>query len=86
MYNPRNYAVAIEHMLKTSYQAATEIEKNPLGYIESFLDDIYEKSEEKARMIDSFDEKYKKYKDVHLMNWNEEDASQMVKDLRAILA
>lgn len=86
MYNPHNHAIAIEKILKAPYQTANEIERNPLEYLESYLDAVYEKSEEKARLIDSFDDKYKKYKNVSLINWNEEDAIQMVKDLRIIMS
>ncbi len=86
MYNPHSYAVDIEKILKAPYQTANEIGKNPLEYLKSFLDTVYEKSEEKARLIDSFDDKYNKYKNVPLINWNEEDAAQMVKDLRFIMS
>lgn len=86
MYNPHSYAVDIEKILKAPYQTANEIEKNPLEYLKSFLDTIYEKTEEKARLIDSFDDKYNKYKNVPLINWNEEYAAQMVKDLRFIMS
>lgn len=86
MYNPHNYAVDIEKILKAPYQTANVIEKDPLEYMKSFLDAIYEKSEEKARLIDSFDDKYNKYKNIPLINWDKEDAAQMVKDLRIIMS
>lgn len=86
MYNPHNYAVDIEKILKVPYQTANVIEKDPLEYMKSFLDAIYEKSEEKARLIDSFDDKYNKYKNIPLINWDKEDAAQMVKDLRIIMS
>ena len=86
MYNPHSYAVSIEKILKAPYQTANEIEKNPLEYLKSFLDTVYEKSEEKAKLIDSFDDKYNKYENVPLIKWNEDDAEQMVKDLRVIMS
>lgn len=86
MYNAHNYAISIERLLKLPAQAANEIEKNPLAYLKSFLDAIYEKDEAKARLIDAFDDKYEQYKDKHLLNWEEVDAAQMVKDLREILS
>lgn len=86
MYNPHNYAVDIEKILKVPYQTANVIEKDPLEYMKSFLDAIYEKSEEKARLIDSFDDKYNKYKNIPFINWDKEDAAQMVKDLRIIMS
>lgn len=86
MYNAHNYAISIERLLKLPAQTANEIEKNPLTYLKSFLDAIYEKDEAKARLIDAFDDKYEQYKDKHLQNWEEADAAQMVKDLREIFS
>lgn len=86
MYNAHNYAISIERLLKLPAQAANEIEKNPLAYLKSFLDAIYKKNEAKARLIDAFDDKYEQYKDKHLLNWDEDDAAQMVKDLREIFS
>lgn len=86
MYNPHSYAVSIEKILKVPYQAANEIEKNPIEYLRSFLDAVYQKSEEKAKLIDAFDDKYDKYKNVSLINWDEENAAQMAKDLRTIMS
>ena len=54
MYNAHNYAVSIERILKLPAQTANEIEKNPLAYLKSFLDAIYEKYEATARLIDAF--------------------------------
>lgn len=86
MYNAHSYAHSIEVILKLPSHSADKIEKDPLGYLKSFLDAIYEKSEKKARLIDTFDDKYKKYEGQHFINWAEEDAAQMVKDLRAIVS
>lgn len=86
MYNARNYAISIERLLKLPAQTANEIEKNPLAYLKSFLDAIYEKDGAKAKLIDAFDDKYEQYKDKHLINWEEDDAAQMVKDLREIFS
>lgn len=86
MYNAHSYAVSIERMLNLPYQTANQIENNPLDFIKSFLDKIYNESEEKARLIDVFDGKYSKYQNAHLRNWDEEDAKQFVKDLRVIFA
>ena len=86
MYNAHNYAISIERLSKLPAQTANEIEKNPLAYLKSFLDAIYEKDEAKARLIDAFDDKYEQYKDKHLLNWEEADAAQMVKDLREIFS
>lgn len=86
MYNAHNYAISIERLLKLPAQAANEIEKNPLAYLKSFLDAIYEKDEAKARLIDAFDDKYEQYENKHLLNWEEADAVQMVKDLREIFS
>ena len=84
MYNPRNYAIAIERILGTPQSSTGEIEKNPLAFLESFLDEKYKLNEENARLIDSFDDKFSKYKDAHLNKWKEEDAEQLVKDLKQI--
>lgn len=86
MYNSHSYAVSIERLIQAPYQAANDIEKQPLEYIKGLLDKIYEQSTEKANLIDAFDEKYGKYKNTHLLNWKEEDTAQMVKDLRIILS
>lgn len=86
MYNPQSYAVSIEKILKAPLHAADIIAKNPLEYMKGYLDVVYEKSDEKARLIDTFDDKYKKYENVPLMNWREEDATQMVADLRNIMS
>lgn len=86
MYNAHSYAISIEKLLKLPTQAANEIEQNPLAYLKSFLDAIYEKDKSKARLIDAFDDKYEQYKDRHLINWEEADTAQMVKDLREILS
>lgn len=84
MYNPHNYAVEIEHLLKVPYNSAGEIEKNPLAYISSFLDKLAERSDEKQQQVFAFDDKYKKYEDMPFMQWKESDAVQMVKDLREL--
>ena len=86
MYNAHKYAISIERILKLQAQTANEIEKNPLSYLKSFLDAIYEKDEAKARLIDAFDDKYEEYQDKHLLYWKEADAAQMVKDLREIFS
>lgn len=85
MYNPRNYAIAIEKILGTPQSLTGEIEKNPLVFLESFLEEKYKANETNAKLIDSFDEKFSKYKDVHLKDWSEKDAQQLVKSLRQIL-
>ena len=84
MYNPRNYARDIERILGISQSSTGEIEKNPLDFLSSFLDEKYKLNETNAKLIDSFDEKFSKYKNVHLKDWLEEDAQQLVKDLRQI--
>ena len=84
MYNPRNYARDIERILGVSQSSTGEIERNPLDFLSSFLDEKYKLNETNAKLIDSFDEKFSKYKNVHLKDWSEEDAQQLVKDLRQI--
>lgn len=86
MDKAHSYALSIERLLKLKTYAADDIAKNPLAYLKSFLDAIYEKDEAKARLIDAFDDKYEQYKDKHLLNWDEADAAQMVKDLREIFS
>ena len=86
MYNAHSYAISIERMLNLPYQTSNQIENNPLDFMKGFLDKIYNESKEKARLIDVFDEKYSKYQNAHLHNWDEEDAKQFVKDLRVIFA
>ena len=84
MYNPRNYARDIERILGVSQSSTGEIERNPLDFLSSFIDEKYKLNETNAKLIDSFDEKFSKYKNVHLKDWSEEDAQQLVKDLRQI--
>lgn len=84
MYNHHSYAITIEKILHTSLHTADEIERDPLAYLESFLDKVYKEDETKAKLIDLFDKKYAKYKSTHLCNWSEEDAKQMTNDLRKI--
>lgn len=84
MYNPRNYAIRIEKILGTPEYLTGEIEKNPLAFLSSFLDKVYTLNDEKAKQIDLFDEKFSKYKNVPLCSWDEEDAKQMVDDLKKI--
>ncbi len=84
MYNPRNYAIRIEKILGTPEHLTGEIEKDPLAFLESFLDKVYDTNEAKTKLIDLFDEKYEKYKNTPLCNWVEEDAKQMTDDLKII--
>jgi len=84
MYNPRNYAIAIEKILGTPEYLTGEIEKDPIAFFVGFLDKKYNTNEETAKLIDLFDEKYSKYKNIPLCNWNEEDAKQLVEDLKKI--
>ncbi|MBQ6819475.1 MAG: hypothetical protein IJP35_07720 [Clostridia bacterium] len=84
MYNPRNYAIRIEKILGTPEHLTGEIEKDPLTFLESFLDKVYDTNDTKTKSIDLFDEKYAKYKNIPLCNWVEEDAKQMTDDLKII--
>ena len=84
MYNPRSYAIRIEKILGTPEHLTGEIEKDPLEFLKSFLDKVYDDNREKAKLIDLFDEKYAKYGNTPLCNWMEEDAKQMTDDLKAI--
>ena len=84
MYNPRNYAISIEKILGTPQSLTGEIENNPLSFLSSFLDKRYDLDEATAELIDSFDEKFSKYKGLPLINWEEKDAEQLVKDLKRI--
>lgn len=84
MYNPRSYAIIIERTLGTPEYLTGEIEKDPLAFLASFLDKIYETNEAKAKLIDQFDEKYAKYKNTPLCSWAKEDAKQMTDDLKKI--
>lgn len=84
MYNPRNYARIIERILGTPEYLTGEIEKDPLSFLASFLDKIYETNGPKANLIDLFDEKYAKYKNTPLCSWAEEDTKQMTDDLKTI--
>ena len=84
MFNPQSYAVDIEKLFNFPFHSADKIRKNPLEFLKSTLDGLYVKSEEKARLIDAFDEKYSKYKDTILDQWDEADIIQMIKDLREI--
>ena len=84
MYNPRNYAISIERILGTPQYLTGEIEKNPISFLSSFLDAKYESDESKIELINAFDEKFSKYKNVPLCNWDEKDAKQLIDDLRKI--
>lgn len=84
MYNSRYYAIQIEKILKTPQSMTGEIERAPLTFLSSFLDKIYDSNDTCAQLIDSFDEKYANYKNVPLCSWSEEDAKQLVEDLRKI--
>ena len=86
MYNPRNYAIIIEKILGTPEYLTGEIEKNPLDFLSSFLDKQYELNAESAKLIDSFDTKFSKYKNVPLIDWDEEDAKQLTNDLKKIFS
>lgn len=86
MYNPRNYAISIEKILGTPQSLTGEIENNPLSFLSSFLDKRYDLNEATAELIDSVDEKFSKYKGLPLINWEEKDAEQLVKDLRRIFS
>lgn len=89
MYNFHNDAVSIEFILRSKgladFHYADAIEKNPLGYIEYALNEEYKKSAEKKILINQFDDRYTKYKGKKLTDWESQDSSQMVKDLRKIL-
>ena len=41
MYNPRNYARDIERILGVPQSSTGEIERNPLDFLSSFLDEKY---------------------------------------------
>lgn len=84
MYNPRSYAIIIERILGTPEYLTGEIEKDPLAFLASFLDKVYETNEAKASLIDQFDDKYAMYKNIPLCGWNEEDAKLMTDDLKKI--
>ena len=84
MYNPRSYAIIIERTLGTPEYITGEIEKDPLTFMKSFLDKVYDTNETKAKLIDIFDEKYAKYKNTPLCSWAKEDAKQMIDDLEKI--
>ncbi len=86
MYNPRVCAISIEKILRTPQYLTGEIENFPLEFLSSFLDNEYKASVEKAKLIDLFDKKYAKYKNTPLCSWAEEDAEQMVKDLKEIFS
>lgn len=86
MYNPQNYAISIERIIKAPTHSADQIEKNPLGYISDILDRLADESDEKRQKVFAFDDKYEKYKDTPFGKWDEADAAQMVKDLRELLA
>lgn len=86
MYNAHIYAYEIEKILKLPSQEANQIAHNPLGYLKGFLDKEYGKSEEKVEQVNKFDEKYGRYKNKSLDNWEEADTAQMVKDLRKIFS
>ena len=86
MYNPRNYAISIEKILGTPQSLTGEIENNPLSFLSSFFDKRYDLNEATAELIDSVDEKFSKYKGLPLINWEEKDAEQLVKDLRRIFS
>lgn len=84
MYNPRNYAIAIEKILDTPEYLTGKIEKDPIVFLAGFLDNKYDTNEETAKLIDLFDEKYSKYKNTPLCTWNEDEAKQLVEDLKKI--
>lgn len=86
MYNAHSHARDIERILKLPFGEAYNIERNPIGYINGFLDKEYDKSEEKANLIEKFDAQYGKYEGKRLEEWEEADTIQMVKDLREILS
>lgn len=84
MYNPRYYANRVAQILGTSLDMTGKIEHDPLAFLSSFLSKKYDTSATAAQLIDSFDEKFAKYKNVPLCSWNEEDAKQLVEDLKTI--
>lgn len=84
MFNPRNYAISVEKILSTPQYMTGDIENAPFDFVSSFLDNKYDSNETAAQLIDSFDEKYAKYKNVPFIRWNEEDADQFVDDLKII--
>ena len=86
MYNPRNYARRIEKILGTPEYLTGEIERDPLAFVSSFLDKKFDSNERCAKLIDAFDDKYSKYKDTNLINWDEKDAKQFTDDLKAIFS
>lgn len=84
MYNAHAYAHNIERMLKLPMNSADDIARNPLGYLKILLNKEYDKSDEKAQLIDKFDATYGKYEGIRMEDWEESDAAQFVKDLRKI--
>ena len=74
----------IEKILGTPQYLTGEIENDPLAFLSSFLDKKYDSNETSAQMIDSFDDKFAAYKNIPLCSWKEEDADQLVADLKKI--
>ena len=84
MFNPRNNAIRIEKILETPQYMTGEIENDPFNFVSSFLDKKYNSNDTVAQLIDLFDEKYAKYKNIPFVSWNEEDADQFVDDFKKI--
>ena len=87
MYNPHSYAISIERMIKAPTNSAGEIEADPLGYISDILDRLADGlDDKKQQQVFDFDDRYEQYKGMPFAYWDENDADQMVKDLRKLLS
>ena len=84
-YNPQSYAVSLEHKYHLPLGDADKIRRDPMGYFKGWIDKEYDKSSEKAALIDAFDKKYGSYEGKKLDEMTEELAVEFVKDLADIL-
>ena len=88
MFNPQANAVAIEMTLRNKNRAKMQdadfIRNDPLGYLDEVLA-VYEKESEENEMRGAdFWDKYEHLKGIKLDEWGEEQADQLVKDVRAL--
>ena len=88
MFNPRSYAVSIEHILSRhglcSVGDAGEIEKAPIAFLDAALLSYEKTSEKNLLQAAPFWDKYADMKSVSMMELGEVRAAALVTDVRAV--
>ena len=86
IFNPQHYAVIIEHTGNFPYQAANDIRRDPIGYLDTYILDSLEKASDISRdAVCAFWDKYEKYKGMRMDDIGETTVREIVSDFQKII-